>query len=332
MQDLAEGCMPFMYFLEDIRTPFFDWFFALITHIADESVFLLIAIGFYWCINKREGYYILVTALIGTSINQITKLFFRVPRPWVLDPNYQIVDAAKDRALGYSFPSGHTQNITGTFGAMAAYNPKKIKTVFFSIIIVLVAFSRMYLGVHTPLDVIPAVIFMIGLVLVLRPAFSSEERFKKWMPYIVIFSLLLSVAFLVYVIIISGDPSIDPHNLESGIENACAFLGCALAVVFTYFVEAKFINFDTKGSWYAQIIKLVLGMVIVVIIRSTLEAPLVALFGNESVAQVVRHFLMVAFAGTVWPLTFGYFSKLRVEPLDKFTDKIKIKVNSLKSK
>ena len=128
MHSLAKGCMPFLYFLESIRNPVFDAFFALITHLGEETFFLVVAILFFWCINKREGYFILITGLVGTVVNQMAKLFFRIPRPWVLDPNFDIIESARAEATGYSFPSGHTQNIAGTYGAIAAYNPKKTKT------------------------------------------------------------------------------------------------------------------------------------------------------------------------------------------------------------
>ena len=172
MHSLAKGCMPFLYFLESIRNPILDALFALVTHLGEETFFLVIAILFFWCINKREGYYILITGLVGTVLNQIAKLFFRIPRPWDLDSNFNIIESARAEATGYSFPSGHTQNIAGTYGAIAAYNPTKRKTAVCVTIIVLVAFSRMYLGVHTPLDVIVSLLLALALVLLLRPLFA----------------------------------------------------------------------------------------------------------------------------------------------------------------
>ena len=144
MRSLAEGCMPFLYFLESIRNPIFDWIFATVTHIGEETFFLAFAIIFFWCVNKREGYFILITGLVGTVVNQVAKLIFRIPRPWVLDPEFNIIESARAEATGYSFPSGHTQNVAGTFGAIAAYEPKKWKTAVCVTIIALVGFSRMY--------------------------------------------------------------------------------------------------------------------------------------------------------------------------------------------
>lgn len=310
MHSLAEGCMPFLYFLESIRNPVLDWIFATVTHIGEETFFLAFAIIFFWCVNKRQGYFILITGLVGTVVNQVAKLFFRIPRPWVLDPEFDIIESARAEATGYSFPSGHTQNVAGTFGSIAAYEPKKWKTAVCITIIALVGFSRMYLGVHTPLDVVVSLLVALGIILLLRPVFATDESFKKYMPYVVIGSVILSIGFLAYVLAISGDNTLDPHNYQSGLKNACTLLGCTAGLVVVHFVDSKYINFDTKAKWYAQILKLVIGLAGVLAIKSGLSAPLTALFGNEYIARAVRYFLIVVFAGAVWPLTFKKFAKL----------------------
>jgi undecaprenyl-diphosphatase len=322
MRELAEGCMPFLYFLQDIRNGVFDFLFSLVTHLGEETIFLVIAILFFWCINKRQGYYILITGLVGTVVNQMLKLFFRIPRPWDLDPNFEIVEAARAEATGYSFPSGHTQNIAGTFGAIAAFKKGKVRTAVCTTIILLVAFSRMYLGVHTPLDVIVSLVLALGLILLLRPVFVSEANFKKFMPWVVVGSVVLSSAFLAYVLGFSGVSFIDPHNYQSALKNACTLLGCTVGLVLVYVVDSRFINFRTDGKWYAQAIKLVLGLGVVLAIKSGLSSPLTHLFGNELVARSVRYFLIVAFAGAVWPLTFKWFSELKIGFLDRLTDNL----------
>ena len=308
---IAEACMPFLYFLESIRNPVFDWIFSTVTHLGEETFFLVIAIIFFWCVDKRHGYFILITGLVGTVINQVAKLFFRIPRPWVLDENFSIVESAREEATGYSFPSGHTQNIAGTFGAIAAYKHSGWKTAICSTIITLVAFSRMYLGVHTPLDVITSLVVALGIILILRPVFESENNFNRFMPIVVIVSVALSLGFLAYVLAIGGDPDLDPHNYQSGLKNACTLLGCTAGLVLVYFLDSKFIKFETEAKWYAQLLKLVLGLAGVLAIKSGLSAPLTALFGNEFVARAVRYFLIVVFAGAVWPLTFKWFKKIK---------------------
>ena len=310
MRSLAEGCMPFLYFLESIRNPVLDFIFSTVTHLGEETLFLAIAIFFFWCVNKREGYFILITGLVGTVVNQVAKLFFRIPRPWVLDPEFNIIESARAEATGYSFPSGHTQNVAGTFGSIAAFKKDRVRRGICIVIIALVAFSRMYLGVHTPLDVVVSLLVALGIILLLRPVFATDESFKKYMPYVVIGSVILSIGFLAYVLAIRGDNTLDPHNYQSGLKNACTLLGCTAGLVVVHFVDSRYVNFQTEAKWYAQILKLALGLGGVLAIKSGLSAPLTALFGNEYIARAVRYFLIVIFAGAVWPLTFKKFSKL----------------------
>ncbi len=312
--------MSFLYLLEKIRNPFFDFIFSLITKMGEETVFLVFALVFFWCVSKREGYYMLISGLVGTVINQALKLIFKIPRPWVKDPSFTIVESARAEATGYSFPSGHTQNVSTTFGTVGRYSRRMWVRILTVAIIILVAGSRMYLGVHTPLDV--GVSLAIGAVLVfsLYPLFSNEERFNKFMPYIAVASAILSLALLLFVFIMPSE-GVDVENLASGRKNAATLFGCTLALIPVYFIDRKYVKFETDGKWYAQIIKLVLGLGVVLVIKALFKTPLNMLFGNEYVGRCVRYFLIVVFAGLVWPLTFKFFSNLRIKALDNLFGK-----------
>lgn len=315
--------MEFLYLVAQLRNPVCDFIFETITHLGEETFFLLISIIFFWCINKREGYYILFSGLFGTIINQIGKITFRIERPWVKNPSFQPVGNSKIEATGYSFPSGHTQNVSTTWGCIAAYNKKNRALTWVSLaIIILVSFSRLYLGVHTLLDVSVSLVIGFILVVCLRPLFATDERFKKSFPYIVAAAIVISVAFIVYVFAIKDDPTLDSENFKSALKNACTLIGCIVGLLLVYFVDTKWTNFETDGKWYAQIIKAVVGIAIVYAIKAGLSAPLTALFGNEYVARVVRYFLIVAFAGAVWPLTFKKFAKMQIPALDRFGERV----------
>ncbi len=314
--------MNFLYFLESIRNPALDFIFSIITHLGEETVFLVLAIFFFWCVSKREGYYILTVGLVGTVINQMLKLVFAIPRPWVKDPSFTVVDSAVEEATGYSFPSGHTQNVTGTFGCIGRYSKRTPVRIFAIAVIVLVAFSRMYLGVHTPLDVGVSLLIGSALTFALYPVFKNEERFEKFMPVVIAFSLLITAVFMLYFPLFSDSAAHDATNLASGMKNAYTLAGCTVGLAIVYFVDSTFIKFDTGAAWYAQILKLVIGLCGVLLIKSGLSAPLVALFGNQYTARMVRYLLVVLFAGIVWPLTFKLFAKMRIGVLDRFGDKV----------
>ena len=314
--------MQFLYLLEKIRNPVFDFIFSLITHIGEETIFLAVAILFFWCISKREGYYILITGLVGTLVNQMLKLVCKVRRPWVKDPSFTIVESARAEATGYSFPSGHTQNVAGTFGAIGTYSSKKWVRISAIIIIVLVAFSRMYLGVHTPWDVLASLGIAAVLVFGLYPLFKNEERFKKTMPYVVAVSFILALGFVLYVIYMPNRPGFSDPNYRSALKNAYTLFGCTLGLIVVYAFDSMYIGFDTHARWYAQILKFGIGLGIIIGIKAGLSSPLTALFGNEYIARSVRYFLIVVFAGVLWPLTFKLFGKMQIKQLDAFGVKV----------
>ena len=320
--------MQFLRFLESIRTGVGDFFFATVTHLGEETFFLALAILFFWCINKKQGYYILITGLVGTVVNQWLKIICRIPRPWILDSNFKPVGDAVAEATGYSFPSGHTQNVAGTWGCIGRYNKQKWVKITAVTIILLVAFSRMYLGVHTPLDVTTSLGISALLVVAFYFVFRDEKSMNKFMPWVVIGSVILSLGFIIYVALLTENDftsAADLANLASARKNAATLAGCLIGLGLVYPLDRYFIKFDTNGRWYAQVIKFVLGVAVVLGIKAGLSSPLVALFGNEYVARAVRYFLMVGFAGGVWPLTFKFFGSLKIECLEKFTEWLKAK-------
>lgn len=299
-----------------------DFFFSTVTHIGEETFFLVLALFFFWCVNKRKGYFMLCVGLIGTVINQALKLIFRIPRPWVKDPSFEVVGDAKIEATGYSFPSGHTQNVAGTFGSIARSFKSRALRILSVAIIVLVAFSRMYLGVHTPLDVTVSLLIAFVLVFCLYPLFSSEERLDKLMPYIAAVSFAITLALVLFVFLLSGE-GIDHENLASGRKNASTLIGCISALPIIYYFDKHFTKFKTDAPWYSQILKLAFGLLGVLAIKSGLSQPLVWLFGNEYIARGIRYFLIVIFAGAVWPISFKFFSRMKISAFDSFGEKLK---------
>ena len=90
--------MQFLYFLEGLRNPVFDFIFSIITLLGEETLFMAIGLVIFWCIDKFEGYYLLCAGFFGTLINQTLKIICRVPRPWVKDPNFTVVESAVKEA------------------------------------------------------------------------------------------------------------------------------------------------------------------------------------------------------------------------------------------
>lgn len=299
--------MKFLYLLENIRIPVLNEFMLGITMLGEETAFLVIALVLFWCVDKYLGYYTLSVGFVGVLFNQFLKLWFRIPRPWVLDENFTILEQARAQATGYSFPSGHTQSAVGTFGSIACWSKNKKLRIALVAAAVLVAFSRMYLGVHAPLDVLVSVGIAIALVAAIRPLVFDKEH--AFMPILLSAMLLLSVGYLCFVELYPFPADMDGDNYLHGVQNAYTLLGALMGMLVVYIADEKWLHFEVKAIWWAQILKVVIGLALVLIVKSGTKSLLNILLG-EAFGRAVRYFLLVVIAGILWPLTFGWFSRL----------------------
>ena len=301
--------MEFLRFLESIRTPVGDALMSFITLFGEETLFMVLALVFFWCIDKRRGYYLLFTGFTGLIGVQILKMSFRIPRPEVLDPNLTIVESAREAATGYSFPSGHTQCASALWGGMARTAKKRALQIGGVVLALLVGFSRMYLGVHTPLDVGVslgiAAIIICALYYIVYRGYDKPKRM-----YIACGVLLvLALANLLFVMLYQFPADTDPVHLADGQKVAWQMFFLALGLCILYPVDRNWLKFETKAVWWAQLLKLGIGVGLVLAVRVLLKAPLNALFGINLGAGI-RYFLIVIVAGILWPMTFQFWSKL----------------------
>lgn len=300
--------MGVLYFLEKLRVPGLNEFMLLITHLGEETAFLAIAIIVFWCVDKYQGYYLMGVGLFGNMANQFLKILCRIPRPWVRDPNFHALEEAIPEAGGYSFPSGHSQTAVGTFGCLAATQKNKIVRAICIAFMILVPFSRMYVGVHTPADVLVGSGMALVMIVAFRPLMLGNG--KKNIPWVFAGLTVLSIAYLLYVELYQFPADVDADNYASAVKNGYTFIGCFVGMLVVYFVDEKKLRFRTDAIWWAQILKAVLGLAVVLAVKEGTRSLLEAVIGDEMIARAVRYFLIVVVAGIVWPLTFQWFAKL----------------------
>lgn len=303
--------MEVLYWLESIRNPVLDTIMQYLTYLGDELLFMLLALAVFWCVDKREGYYLLFVGFFGTIVNQFLKLWYRIPRPWVKDPNFTIVEAAREGAGGYSFPSGHTQSATGNFGCLARWHTHWGFRALCIALLAITAFSRMYLGVHTPLDV--GVSLAIGLILVFAfyPVMKKAAEQPKMMYVLLGGMLALSFAFVLYANLTEFPADAGMENVLEGRKNSFSLFGALLGFTIAYPIERKHIAFSEKAPLWGQACKLILGLVGLLAVKEGLKV-LFGLCGLDWMwLHAVRYCAVVLFAALIWPLTFPFWSKKR---------------------
>ncbi len=302
--------MEFLYWLESIRNPFLDAIMSFFTLLGSEIAFIVIALSVFWCVDKKEGYYLLFVGFFGTILNQFLKLLYRIPRPWDKDPNFTIVESARSDAGGYSFPSGHTQNVTGTLGGIAHWSKHWGIRVLCIVVLLLTSFSRMYLGVHTPLDVGVSLAIGAILVFVFYPIMKKAADDPKKMSILIATMAILSFAFVLYANMASFPSDTAAENIYEGRKNSYSLFGALLGFCVAYPIERKKIGFSEKAVWWVQAIKLIGGLAGLLAVKEGLKLIFNAVGFTWLGTNAIRYFVVVIFAALVWPLLFPYFDRL----------------------
>ncbi len=147
--------------VQQVSSPFFDTLFQGITMLGEEFFYIAALTLVYWCIDKRYGAQLSYVFFLSAVSNQVLKVTFAVDRPIGAEG---VRTLREHTAGGYAFPSGHTQNTATFWYFLMSTLRRKWLTVLGTVIIILMAVSRLYLGVHWPTDVIGGIIFAVIFV------------------------------------------------------------------------------------------------------------------------------------------------------------------------
>lgn len=294
--------MDFLWMLEGIRTPFLDKLMQLITYFGQEMVIIVVICLIYWCIDKRFAYQLGFIYFTAGLVVQTLKITFRIPRPWVLDSTFPPVQSAVAGATGYSFPSGHTQGAVCLFLPLALKCKKIWGKVFCTFTFLLIGFSRMYLGCHTPKDVLTSLvisIFFTWLVWHFQSTLLDETSHIRLISGILTFCSL-AVACYALLLLKNG---IIPEKYAA---DCCKAAGAGLGFAVGWYLERTKIRFNPKsGNLLFQILKFVAGLLLALALKKGISFIL----GTSIIAKMIEYFILVLWVLAIYPAIFQKIKK-----------------------
>ena len=299
--------------LESIRSPFLDKLMQAFTFLGEQIPFMVLALILFWCVDKWKGYYLLSTSFLGTILSQSLKMLCRVPRPW--ENGLSVVKSAEAGATGYSFPSGHTQGAACTYFGIARMTKRSWLRWLMAAVVLLVGFSRMYLGAHYPSDVGVGLLLGLAAVLVLYPVFQRARDNERVMYGFLGVMLLLTLGYLAFLLLANFPEDAyqikektNTSNYDNAMKNVCQLLGSLLGMLAAFTMDRK-TKFSEQAPLPGQICKVVFGLAILYGIKVGLK-PLFGMISDSIVWDALRYGLMVFFVGGLWPLSFPLWAKL----------------------
>lgn len=263
--------------IQSIANPFLDGLFQFITMFGEEAILIPLIAVIYWAFNKKMGEYIAYASLTSVLVNGAIKDIFKAKRP-IGEPGIRSLRV--ETATGYSFPSGHTQGTASFWSAIAIYLKNNYMYAISALIIILVAISRLYLGVHYPKDV------LFGAIFGILTSFITYKLFNK-------VNNKTALYFITFIIFI---PALLYAHSADFIKGMGTFLGFALGI----YVEKKYVNFSVEGKSVNKILRVVIGLAILILLKVGLKA----VFPNKLVFHFLRYFIIVFFGIGLYPAIF----------------------------
>ena len=230
------------------------------------SYLLLIPVFIYWCLDKKKGLYVLMAAAISLGLNAFVKLNACVYRPWIRDPRVIPAGDSIKTATGYSFPSGHTTTATPIYGGIAVVAWKKFRwlSVLCIAMVLLTGFSRNYLGVHTPQDVLVGMALSVCVLWLTARLMTYCEAHPEKVDVFLIYGIVLCVLMLLYITFKSypmtykdGRLLVDPKKMMA---DGYGDIGKLLGFLIGLFIERHWVKFRAPGTTTKGVIVCLLGI------------------------------------------------------------------------
>lgn len=304
--------MDYLFALQNIREAapaFINYFFIFISEYFVLACFIFPSI-IYWAFDKSAGATILFGYGLSFELNQTIKNCACVYRPWIKDSRLYVEPHAVKSATGYSFPSGHTTTAASIYGGFSVWQKKrKVVVVLMSLLILLTAFARNWLGAHTLQDVVCAVL-LVALWLSLLYIIKMWIARKPARDTIVCFAgIAVALVLLVFACVkkypldyaADGTLLVDPYLM---LTDCFTGFGCFCGSLLGWWIERHFIVFSTDVSKKRKVLRVIPGIIIGLMIY-LLFGKIFAFTGSHF-SHLIKYFSLFFYIFCIHPFVFNF--------------------------
>ncbi|MBQ8460339.1 phosphatase PAP2 family protein [bacterium] len=314
----------FLLFLQNFRISFpeiIDKFFLSITIFGEFWLPTLVCAIVYWCIDFRAGVYLFSLESFNILLAHLFKMIACVYRPWVLDSQVQPSKLAVPFAKGYSFPSGHSAMSSSVLGGVAYLVRKnKLFCTFLICLILMIGFSRLWLGVHTPQDVVVGLSIGLVLVFAVNGLINWAEKDKNRYLYLLGGINIVAILALIYICYlgtyridyISGELLVNP--LKQKYVTAVVY-GYALGLVNGSFLCRRFFPFEPKEvSIKRRVTRGIVGAIGIILLLKFILEPII-MKALDLRISIFLMFLLGILVTLIYPIIFKSFGNRKIKLL-----------------
>jgi len=253
MEPLLPWGLEIIHSIQQIQSPLLNTVFLFITSLGSSLAFLLVLPLLFWCVDYTLGMRVAIVCSISAFCNFPLKDFFAQPRPFNLDPGVAITTAR-----GYGLPSGHAQGSLVLWGSIAAWTGKKRVWAVTAAFVALTGFSRVYLGVHFPTDVLAGWI-VGGIVLALYC--TLQPKIESWITGQSLVVQLLSLLALSLGLLLINANRVMVYQL-----------GMLVGIGVGAMLKVRYVSFAVSGTRWTGIARYSIGITILFTLFATLRA------------------------------------------------------------
>lgn len=266
--------------IQSVSTPFLDLVMQLVTILGEQTFLVPVAAFLFWCVSKELGYWLCGCAAAGNLAVNALKAVFAVARPIGIE-GIRVLRAST--ATGTSFPSGHTQAGANFFASLAQATGRRRFYTLTAAVSALIAVSRLYCGVHWPMDVLAGLSIGILLPLLIWRLYRRISPDRR--PLFFLGMTLLFTPFLF---------------LGGNVGDLWKSFGFSLGIAAGNYLEQRYVRFGTGVGFRKLALRYLLGMGIVVLFYAAMKLGL----PEGNLFSLIRYFILPVVMLAGWPALF----------------------------